>query len=155
MARILIVRNNTKEVADVIYTVEQRVGPGAPNLRDDVLLVQFFLRALQESGGGGRPFTPPGLTAPLAIDGRFGKQTAAHIKFFQEEDSRRNPDATLVTDQLVDPVRGGQLTGPRTGKVLTITSLNVHYVLRKGKSLHNNINQDPLFPVALTGAFFL
>ncbi|MEP7364309.1 MAG: hypothetical protein ABI972_13730 [Acidobacteriota bacterium] len=155
MARLFAVRNNTKEPTDVIYSVEQAVGIGSPNLREDVLLVQFLLRILREPGGGGRPFIPPGETAPLAIDGVFGKHTAAHIKFFQEEDTRRNPDSGLVLDQRVDPVKKGRVTGAITGKLLTITSLNIQFAQRKGKSIHNNINQDPLFPQELTSAFFL
>jgi hypothetical protein len=155
MARLFAVRENTKEPTDVIYSVEQAVGIGSPNQREDVLLVQFFLRTLQDPGGGGAPFVPPGESAPLAIDGVFGKHTAAHIKFFQEEDSRRNPGSTLVKDQRIDPVKRGKVTGAITGKLLTITSLNIQYAQRKGKSLHNNINQDPLFPPELTSAFFL
>ena len=155
MARVFIVRNNTREPMDVLYSVDLAVGTGSPNQRDDVLLIQFFLQVLREPGRGFAGIVPPGETAPLAIDGRFGNHTAAHIKFFQEEDSRRNPGSGLVTDRRIDPVKAGNIRGSISGKLLTITSLNIQYVQRKGKSLHNNTNQDPLFPPQLTSSLFL
>jgi hypothetical protein len=59
MARISMVQSN--EGPFNFYNVDAAVGPGAPNGRTDVLLVQYFLREVFKSvppgrlGGGGRP----------------------------------------------------------------------------------------------------
>ncbi len=56
MARVFISdRPDTKHV----YTVEKSVGAGGQNVRDDVLLVQFFLRRMMENGTKSLAYLPP------------------------------------------------------------------------------------------------
>ena len=49
----------------MIYTIDQAVGAGCPNLRDDVALVQFLIRAAMQDDKAYQ--VPAG--APLLIDG--------------------------------------------------------------------------------------
>jgi hypothetical protein len=53
MARIYLVQNQPADYwTKVFYTVDQAVGPGCPNRRDDVLLVQYFLRVARDDAPG-------------------------------------------------------------------------------------------------------
>ena len=56
-----------------VFVVDRAVGEGCPNHRDDVLLVQFFLRTLISAGG-----------RPLAVNGICTNETTAYIKYFQD-----------------------------------------------------------------------
>ncbi len=59
---------------DHLFTIDHAVGLNGANHRHDVLLVQFFLRALIP--------TPPG--APIIpLDGHCGRQTINWIRYFQ------------------------------------------------------------------------
>ena len=91
MARTLVL-TTPKRFGTLAYVVDRAVGPGRANQRDDVLLVQFFLRVL-----GPRPvehttesFLPPALQN-LAIDGAFGTRTAEAIKVFQAQFNKTAP----------------------------------------------------------------
>ncbi|MBU6436710.1 MAG: hypothetical protein KGQ77_04210 [Betaproteobacteria bacterium] len=71
-----------------ITALDNGVGPGTRNARDDVGIVQFALAVLTRGlpgplGNAGAKFSVPG-QSPIGIDGGFGPQTAAYIKAYQE-----------------------------------------------------------------------
>jgi len=63
MARVYI----TTGTITVCYTIDGAVGVGCPNKRDDVLLVQFFLKVISEGPAAGR-YRPPN-KGPITCDG--------------------------------------------------------------------------------------
>jgi hypothetical protein len=136
-----------------MYSVDQPVGNGGVNRRDDVLLVQFFLRVAQEEdkASGGDRFQPPG-ERPITIDGAFGRQTANYIKFFQEESNRRA--GGIRADQRIDPMNGS-LRGSGSGSLFTMAALNFDYFDRQGKGFHSNISIDFRFPNELRKSLFI
>ena len=149
MARVYLVGNPTQRV---LYTVDQAVGLGGGNRRDDVLLVQLFLRVLMEPGGSEAPYVPPG-RRPLAIDGVCGDDTLAYIRFYQEEAQRRFPQAP-VPDGRVDPMRSGSVIASISHKVYMLVALNVGYREKRG-DLYLNIGSDPLFPAELRKSLYI
>lgn len=160
MARTLVLTKPAK-LASVAYVVDNAVGAGCPNQREDVLLVQFFLRALGPKAASGTTdqfYQPPG-TPPLAIDGVCGQRTAAAIKTFQTQFDKGEPDpagwGALIKDGVVHPLNRGSMFGPRLGHLLTIVRLNSEYAFHFGVDRHNRIHQDPLFPRELLSRLFL
>jgi hypothetical protein len=153
MARVYLIKKPKPNSLRLAYTVDQAVGQGCPNRRDDVLLVQFFLKVAMEDATGSPGYRPPG-EKPITVDGTCGRQTVAYIKFFQEEGNRRNPGIPTTTDQRVDPVLSGTTKGALAGTFYTILALNVIYKERRG-DLHLNISDDPLFPAELTKSLFI
>ncbi len=151
MARALI---DTGRTFTVLYTVENIVGSGGSNRRDDVLLVQFFLRVAMEEdkARGGDRFVPPG-EQPISIDGIFGRQTIAYLKFFQEEGSRRI-GFPRAADQRVEPLNSS-LRGAIGRNLLTMAALNFDYMERMGKGFHSNISLDSRFPIELRKFLFV
>lgn len=132
------------------YTVERAVGKGSPNQRDDVLLVQFFIRRILE----GFNVTIPG-ERPLAIDGQCGRQTQRYIQFFQK-DLNTSYGKHIVEDGVVSPManRAG-LVGKSDKIIYTMVALNTNYSDRYGKEWHSNLAIDPLCPAgALTSIFW-
>jgi len=151
MARVFIVeRSDTKH----IYTVEQSVGLGCPNVRDDVLLVQFFLRRAMDDSPESKGIIPPG-ERPISIDGISGPQTFRYIKHYQDEDNRRNPGRGVARDGRVDSVgKSGTGFGSISNTLYTIIALNVSYRQRKG-ILIADIRKDNLFPKDLVPSLYL
>ena len=133
------------------FVIDQAVGAGLPNVPQDVLLVQFFLRIASETASGLAGFNPPG-ESPLAIDGSFGQQTKTYISFYQKEVNRRLGKKLLEPDGRIDPIRPGQSFGS-THTFYTILDLNVAYRSRRGDSA--KIEADQLFPRALLPFFFI
>lgn len=73
MARVIFL--STPQLAlGHLFTVDHAVGRHGGNHRNDVLLVQFFLRALIQ--------TPPGAPT-IPVDGHCGRQTINWIRYFQ------------------------------------------------------------------------
>jgi len=137
----------------ILYTIEGAVGRGGENRRDDVLLVQFFLRVQMEEGGSEAPYRPPGRD-PLAIDGICGANTLAYILFFQEEAQRRFPGVAPAPDGRVDPMRSGGLFSSITKHVYMIVTLNVGYREKRGDMILD-IGRDPFFPAELRKSFYI
>ena len=152
MARVFLIKKPMK----VLYSVEQSVGQGCANRRDDVYLVQFFLRAAMEpSPETGTGFIPPG-QQPIAIDGSFGPQTNAYIRFFEQEVVRLNPATHLSQDGRIDPVppnSGGY--SATSGNIYKIYALNLAYFRRRGLQRHSEIGSDPLYPIALNPSLYV
>lgn len=67
-----------------VYLVQRAVGAGRANRRDDVMLVQFFLKAIshRQDTKSGESYKPPG-EPELAVDGVCGSHTIAYIRHFQ------------------------------------------------------------------------
>lgn len=112
-----------------IFDVEMAVGPDAPNRRDDVFLVQYLLH--KTIGEGQMLYRPPikviGVPpGDLAVDGRFGPQTAAWIRGFQRAIAEREGGCGPHRDGRVDPARG-RLTSAITRTIYTIDWLNEYY----------------------------
>jgi hypothetical protein len=148
MARIWL--RHKQEEMRVFYDVEAAVGRGAPNKRDDLLLVQFFLRVAMENADS-PGYMPPGQTQ-IDIDGHYGPQTQAYIDFFQQEAKRRNPARMPILDGCIHPVHTpfARPVGPE--QVHDIYALNRLY--QKRRPHHDNLGADPLFPADLTPSFY-
>jgi hypothetical protein len=151
MPRLFRVKGSDPSIK-VAYTVDQAVGTGCPNRREDVLLVQHLLKIAWNDAGASKGFRPPGEAAPLSVDGMFGPQTARFIKFFQEEAIRRG--ANCATDQRVDPAVSGTSSGGLSGKFYTILAMNSARNSRQGGN-QDDITLDPAFPVELTKHFII
>ena len=150
MARVFIYNSeNTKH----LYTVDQPVGAGGTNRRDDVLLVQFFLRVAMENSAGSVGYIPPG-EQPISIDGSCGSQTNRYIKFYQEEGNRRNPGILTTTEGRIDPVTSGNAYGAISHKFYTILALNITYRNCRGIMIAD-IRKDPLFPAELSKSLYI
>lgn len=119
MARTSVFRDSSGE-AKLYYDVNFAVGPGATNKRDDVLLVQYFLREcfLKHSSFKTNPF-PKGV---VAVDGIAGQQTFAAILHFQKAAKARGSPVAL--DGRVDPPVGEKATGSISQTQYTILLLN-------------------------------
>lgn len=133
----------------IAYTTDQPVGTGCINKRDDVLLVQFFLKVVSEGSMKAR-FTPPG-EKPLVCDGRWGRQSQMYLdRFIVEVQGLSWDGPVLKRDGRVDPVEGGKLTGATSHSIYTILVLNAVYGRTRGPGARNDITTDALFPAALT-----
>jgi hypothetical protein len=151
MARVYLYNHRSSKI---LYSVEKSVGRGGVNARDDVLLVQFFLRIAMEpykvrpfysvDGIGNEGFVPSDNKKPISIDGMYGSETLRYIKHYQEEGKRRSPGVRVPTDNKISPVVEGG-----SGFSDAITRLNWDYFDRRGMSLANDIRKDPLFPFDL------
>lgn len=144
MARVYL---TNFEGMDVIYTVDQAVGTGCPNKRDDVLLVQFFLKVKSE-GPQKSEFTPAG-REPLKTDGVWGPASQAYLNHFLAVSLAKVKAFPLKQDGRVDPVVGGRFTGPKTGHVFTIIALNSAYGNVRGSAALKDITTDSVFPQEL------
>src|SRR5689334_9053955 len=81
-----------------IFNTDYPVGPGCPNRRDDVLLVQYMLAIWLQH----QPRVPPQIRAPMKMDGYWGEITKSFLKAFEE----RYPTLVLP-DGRVDPITHG------------------------------------------------
>ena len=147
MARVYV--STSVPTIKVLYSVDQAVGPGCPNERKDVALVQFFLNGVSKPGGGLPGIQPPGETA-LKVDGIFGQKTAAYIKHDQNAGA-----GAAVADGKVSPIQRGSIVGAVHEKGLTIAHLNVGYAKRFGTERHLRIDQELGFPADLRSALFI
>jgi hypothetical protein len=152
MAHVKLVQRGEKGTA--VYLVDGAVGRGQANRRDDVLLVQFFLRALAgvKAAGIGDTYQVPG-AMPLFVDGICGAQTMATISRFQNVLKAQTKDNSLL-DGVVHPA-GSSMFGAWTAAVMTILRLNMEYRFTFGDNQLLRIDTDPLFPRQLTERFFL
>ena len=147
MAHVVLgTRGNRREW----FVIDRPVGQGLPNMPEDVLLVQFFLRVASETARGYAGFVPPG-EPPLVIDGKYGPHTQQYILFYQNEVNRRMNMKQLQPDGRIDPILPGQMLSGLTQTVYTIIDLNFAYRSRRGDAAR--IEVDPLFPQALRARF--
>ena len=143
MAVILPFPPGADDVPAFFWGVSSPVGPGCPNLAEDVRVVQWLLMML---------YTDPLLTPPvdqdLDIDGACGPITCAYILGFQKEAVRKG--IPVKTDGRVDPVTlsNWQLQGSVSHTYYTILSLNTS-VYRRFPEMYGGTTFDNL-PVFLT-----
>ena len=102
------------------YNVHAAVGPGAPNRRDDVLLVQHLLRQIYSRPVSFAPPLVPLAGPPLVVDGMAGPVTFQWIVHFQKEGKARGNN--IATDGRVDRARG--FVGSLSGTQYTILFMN-------------------------------
>ena len=112
------------------FVIDQAVGAGLPNLPQDVLLVQFFLRVASLTSGGFAGIQLPGERA-IDIDGKYGPQTQKYISFYQQEVNRRVGKKIQQPDGRIDPIRHAGALSSITNTVYTIIDLNVAYRSRR------------------------
>lgn len=126
------------------YNLELAVGPGAPNQRADVMLVQYFLRELYAHPD----FIADRPAGVMTIDGRFGPVTALWIDQFQKRLKKRG--LSVLNDGRVDPARGELLfsKGSISSERYTIWHLNLSYRKRFQRS-HDHLESDPRVPTEL------
>ncbi len=155
MAHVKLGQTGTTSVP--LYLIDRPVGRGQANMRDDVLVVQFFLRALAgvKAAGTGDTYQVPG-AAPLTIDGAFGNETNAAIVRFQKVLSAASGGGAfqMQQDGIVHPA-SGSVFGTRTGSLMSIVRLNLEYRFTFGNNMMMRIDIDPLFPRQLTEKFYL
>jgi hypothetical protein len=146
MAQVYLFSKPT-ELFNVFYTIDEAVGVGRPNRRDDVALVQFFVRRILEGWND----LPPGV-GPLMIDGYFGEKTRRYIEHWQQEEDM-GPHKWVMKDGVIDAIddRSGMVTA---NKAFAMVRLNVGYSDRWGKAWHGNIAIDSLCPVTLLPSIF-
>jgi hypothetical protein len=123
MARVLV---SGDDDPDIYYVVDDAVGPSCANRRDDVMLVQFFLRIFADRDDRYRPAG----AKDLAISGVFSDQTAAYLKQYAEEGNRQQKGLMMVkSDGRVDsPVgSGSQFIPGGSGSDWVIIRMNLNY----------------------------
>lgn len=101
----------TSGLQHVAFNVDWSVGRVGSNNREDVMLVQALMRIFYyEMMGFNHEFDPPpGETAPIVVDGWYGKVTQRHIDHFQDQAITRGKD--IARDGIFDPYRApGQLS---------------------------------------------
>jgi hypothetical protein len=135
----------------VCFFVSSGVGRGQANLRDDTLLVQFFLNKLWTKTVKSDTYGVPG-KPPLAIDGQCGANTLEAIKRFQGV--YYSTADVKIQDGIVDPQPDGQPTGPRHGQTYTIAALNYAFSEEFGAEKHMMIINEPGFPGDLRLKFY-
>jgi hypothetical protein len=115
------------------YNVDSPVGPGCPNQRNDVLLVQYLLVTINDNPNAFSPPFPPLPLSPgesLKVDGVVGPITCRAIKHFQEVGKARGNN--IATDGRVDKATGSG-AGATLHTQFTIIFLNNGYrILRPG-----------------------
>jgi hypothetical protein len=113
---------NPDESPAVFYNVSMAVGPGCPNMREDVMLVQFLLALL---------YADPTLTRPspdkLKVDGVFGPITEKWILGYQRDAVRHG--LAVKVDGRVDRALG--LEGSISHTIYTILSLTASVYRRQ------------------------
>jgi peptidoglycan hydrolase-like protein with peptidoglycan-binding domain len=154
MAHVLIL-SPPSPLIRVMYEVDQSVGVRGFNRRDDVMLVQFFLRALARVNDviTRESYFPPG-QAMIDADGIYGPQTAAYIKHFEAVLERSAP-GSLWQDGVIDPRPQGQKFGPLHGRAYAIIRLNTLYAESFGIDRHFAIDKDLDFPAELRPKLFV
>ena len=142
MARVLLFDSSLSVVSKVLYSVDAAVGRGGANRRDDVLLVQFFLKVISEAIPD---FQPDGI-APLPTTGTWATMSQAYLDRYIQVENERNPDSLLVVDGRVDPMVSGTLTGSISGTIYTMAALNRRFQFARSDEALDDITTDPLFP---------
>jgi hypothetical protein len=135
------------------YNVTQAVGKSCPNLPDDVMLVQFFIRELSKDPSVGTGAKP---SSPITVDGLYTPALGEWILWIQKSLNAKSPGSTLA-DGRVDPARG-MANDPKFLKSsishtqYTIVTLNASYRYRQ-KSSHDALENDGRVPQLLRQKF--
>jgi hypothetical protein len=131
------------------FNVSMAVGSGAPNRRDDVMLVQYLLRSIYSHSAN---FEPP-IERPngrdMEIDGRFGQTTSKWITHFQRE-VRNRRGVPIRADGRVDKSDSGGISSI-SQTVYTIIALNKGLQIANPEAFADPVN-DPDCPAELLRA---
>jgi len=104
-----------------VYNVSYKVGYVGYNCRDDVLLVQYFLKKIWERSSA----RPPG--GVMKVDGWMGPITDRWIREFQSGATMTPPTSdAMVHDGIVDRATGGA-SSTEAGQTWTIMGLNFSF----------------------------
>ena len=140
-------------VLPMYYNVTMAVGSpkNAPNRRDDVLLVQYFLREIYRNPLGKTSFQKP--KGVMVADGWWGPVTARWVLHFQQES--RNAGKPVACDQRVDRclTKSGISTISET--LYTILRLNIDFRMMWPDvfpSLETAVNAPAELRAALAGS---
>lgn len=153
MARVTLFFPGTGE--RFFYNVDAAVGPGCPNQKNDVLLVQYFLRTINNNPNSFAPPLPPLPLGPgeiITLDGIAGPITFRAIKHFQEVGRARGN--SIATDGRVDRAVG-KGTGALTQSTFTIVFLNNAFRAIRPGTFQNIAMLNGDIPQELRDAFSL
>ncbi len=122
MARVSLVQFDDGQARN-FYNVHAAVGPGAPNGRNDVLLVQYFLREIFKGVPEFQSDPFPG--GELTVDGIPSPKTFAAIRHFQKVS--REKFGQGAQDGRVDPPVGEKVIGSISHAQYTILFMNIAF----------------------------
>lgn len=109
-----------------IYNVSFAVGYGKYNVRDDVLLVQYFLKKIWDKHKT-KAQPPAGV---MKVDGFMGPTTHRWIKNFQSGATMKTPDPTVMyQDGIVNRAVADSLIA-ETERTWTIVMLNYNFEVK-------------------------
>lgn len=135
---------NEKDASvDTIYEVTHAVGKNASNMRDDVLLVQYFLKKIYSKQGGHALSQP---SKPMVVDGYFGPTTRSWILMFQND--VRTSGFSVCVDGRVDPPTGAEGVGSISKTTYTILHMNDAFKFRF-PDIHAQMTTHPDVPAEL------
>lgn len=148
MARVIV---SGDDDPDIYYVVDSPVGPNCTNRRDDVLLVQFFLRIFADRD---KRYHPAG-AKDLTISGVYDDLTGTYIKQYADEGNRQQKGLLMVkSDGRVDsPVgSGSQFIPGGSANNWVIIRMNLDYQRWFPKT---GLPHFPLFPKELRKNFYV
>lgn len=134
------------EELPIFYNVNMAVGDNAPNMKEDVMLVQFFL---QEVYKGRTSFDPPEVPpkGEMKVDGICGPITKNWLLKFQLD--IRNRGRAVSADKRADKVKGVVSSISKT--IYTLIFLNAG--VKKVRPDFENLESAPDVPNELRPAF--
>jgi hypothetical protein len=130
----------------VVYNIDANVGKGMPSQRQDVLLVQYFLRDVMNHPDS-RAGRPPG--NDISVDGLFGNQTETWIYAFQN--LVRSKGGSVVVDGKVNKPPSDYRVRLAGGAGYTILHLNATF-RRRWRIDHDYLDKCGRVPGELRGA---
>ena len=133
----------------LMISVDNAVGPGCPNHRADVMLVQFMLRVADASPANSSWWQ---IKEPrvLAIDGAFGEVTQSFIRFMQAQvGTTVQGGGKVAEDGRIHPIINTSMHGPKTGVLMMIVLLNLIYMAGTGSNDITSMQFHPLWPKQL------
>jgi hypothetical protein len=140
------------------YNVSKEVGPGKPNVSDDVLLVQFFLSEIGDfwqilsgkpNSMGTSPLIDLKILKPLPVNGKADQNLYNWIKWFQSVSSFGGTSAAL--DGIVSPAPSALYKGSHSKVVFSIVKMNNAFQ-SFFRSRWDNLPTDPKVPSQLRTA---
>lgn len=134
------------EELPIFYNVNMAVGENAPNMKEDVMLVQFFL---QEVYKGQTSFDPPEVPpkGAMKVDGICGPITKNWLLKFQLD--IRNRGRSVYADKRADKVKG--VVSSISNTIYTLIFLNAG--VKKVRPDFENLESAPDVPNELRPAF--
>ena len=139
----------------LFYNTDGFVGPakapgihrGAHNRKDDVMLVQHFLKIVAQNPAKFRnPSSPPKKFPTMKVDGFYGDITASWIGAFQQH--LHKIGRPVFVDGVVDQVINGVKLSPN-GFIWTLAMLNITMGQVTGDELWDEWWKEPTVPALL------